>query len=82
MAGDLSAWRCLGLEVEVSCEVVDRGLVVENLPLSSPRGVWSKEELTEGFEVEEGQGDGLASVAGRAVGCWVWLPSASFNKVP
>lgn len=35
MVGDLSAWRCLEVEVEVSCEVVDRVLIVENLPLSS-----------------------------------------------
>lgn len=35
MVGDLSAWKCLEVEVEVSCEAVDRVLVVENLPLSS-----------------------------------------------
>ena len=36
-AGDLSAWGCLEPEVRVSCEAIDRGLVVENLPLSFPR---------------------------------------------
>lgn len=35
MAGDLSAWRNLELDVEVSCEAAGRGLLVENLPLSS-----------------------------------------------
>ncbi len=35
MVGDLSAWRSLDLEVEVSCEVVDTGPVVEGLPWSS-----------------------------------------------
>ena len=36
MVEDLSAWECLELEVEVSCEAVDTGLAVGNLPLSSP----------------------------------------------
>lgn len=35
VVGDLSAWRCLELEVEVFCEAADTGLIVANLPLSS-----------------------------------------------
>lgn len=34
MVGDLSGWRYLELEVEVSYEAIDTGLVVANLPLS------------------------------------------------
>lgn len=78
MVGDLSAWGCLEPEVRVSCEAVDSGLVVENLPWSSQRAIWSNEKLSEGSRwVEDGQGAGLASdveqgwLGGRSVGCWV-----------
>ena len=36
------------MDVEVSCEAVDRVPVVENLPLSSQRRTWSNEQLSEG----------------------------------
>ncbi len=48
MVGDLSAWRNLDLKVEVSCEVVDTGLVFEYLPWSSRCGIWNDEELLAG----------------------------------
>lgn len=35
MVEDLSGWRCLELEAELSGEAVETGLAVENLPLSS-----------------------------------------------
>ena len=34
MGGDLNVWTSLEQEVELSCEVIDKVLVVEDLPLS------------------------------------------------
>lgn len=46
---DLSAWRNLEQEVEVSGGVVDTGLVVEDLPWSSRWRLWTDEELSVGL---------------------------------
>ena len=61
MDGDLSVWRNLELDVEVSCEAAGRGPLVENLPLSSQRGILylSKEGAVGEVEVEDGQGVGF-----------------------